>query len=774
MKKILLLGIIFTLNLFTVFSENVQNIDRPKVALVLAGGGARGFAHIPVLEILEAEGIPVDLIIGTSAGSLIGGFYCAGYTPEQIRTLLTDLDWEKVFTDNPQSPFEDYLNSNSKQFAVLSVNLTKNGSKGLITGQYVYNLFRSYLGKIPSFIDFDSLHIPFRAVAADLLTGETVILSQGDLAESMRASMSLPTIFEPVLIGNRYLIDGTVTNNVPIKAAKDLGYDIVIVSDISVPMEDDPDAFESSPVMAAAQMLTMQLNNVTQTQTEYADLIITPDIKKYGTMDYLKANEIIKKSRASVKNYEPQLKEIKERIYGKEKPVEASNENISSPEMIISKLNKKNINPGYYDTLPFLKVDTLYVYGGTTNDEIYISKLFENIKGQDLTPETIDNFLDKIYDTGDFKYVSFNILETENSNALIVTLTPTHKEDRLLLISGKYDGVVSEESVSAFELSGDLQFRNLSGKGSALSIKIDGINTLDFGISYLQPIGNILYLKAGGYFSANQEIITSGFTKTNLYGFREEIYTFSFDTGIHFNKNHILTTGLGWGYFTSSGKYEEVTGTTKTYGKNISIYVDYIFTNLDRRIFPTKGFFVDVNLNNLFPYQSGKLEESWISPLPMIPVFKSDFTAAIPISDKVSIIYSMEVGTNPTQTLKSLKSFCARYAFNLSDRLYMPQILNKNYMGNHKISALLELQIQPKKQITVIGGQILFSLGLSTSGVWDYYKEIPDSPENLQWSTFGAAGIRISDGFGLKFRAGAGSVKGKIHPFVSINMGNFL
>lgn len=343
-----------------------------------------------------------------------------------------------------------------------------------------------------------------------------------------------------------------------------------------------------------------------------------------------------------------------------------------------------------------------------------------------------------------------------------------------MLVSGKYKGVVSEESVSSFELSGDIQFRNLSGKGSVLSVRVDGINTLDFGISYLQPIGSILYLQAGGYFSANQEIITSGFKKTNLYGFREEDYVLRFDTGIHFNSRHTLTTGLNWSYFTSSGKYEEITGVSKTYGKNVSVYVDYIFSNLNRRIFPTKGFFVDVNLNNLFPVQSGKIQESWISPLPVIPVLKSDFIAAIPISGKVSLVYSMTAGTNPTQTLKDLKALCAKYAFNLSDRIYMPQILNKNYMGNHKLGALLELQIQPKEQITVLGGQILFSLGLSTSGVWDSYNEIITSPENLQWSAFTSGGVRINDGFGLKLRVGAGSINEHVNPFISVDMGNFL
>lgn len=774
MKRKIFTVIILTLQLLCIFPEDSEVLNRPKVALVLAGGGARGFAHIPVLELLEAEGIPVDMIIGTSAGSLIGGYYCAGYTPEQIRTLLTDLDWEKVFTDNPVSPYEKYLNANSKQAAILSLNLTKDGAKGLITGQYVYNLFRSTLGKIPSFMDFDDLYIPFRAVAADLLTGETVVLSQGDLAESMRASMSLPTIFEPVLIGNRYLIDGTVTNNVPIKAAKDLGYDIIIVSDISVPMENDPEAFDTSPVMAAAQMLTMQLNNATLPQTEYADLIIVPEIKEFGTMDYLKANEIIKKSRSSVKTYVPQLKKIKEKIYGTDKTAPESKEPITTPEAIISRLSGKEEKSSYYDRLPYLKADNLLVYGGSQSDENFAAKAFAGIKGVELKPDVINGFLSKLYSSGDYKYVGFNILETENQNTLLVTLTPSNRENRLLLVSGKYKGVVSEESVSSFELSGDIQFRNLSGKGSVLSIRVDGINTLDLGISYLQPIGSILYLQAGGYFSANQEIITSGFKKTNLYGFREENYTLRFDTGIHFNPRHILTTGLDWSYFTSSGKYEEITGVSKTYGKSVSIYVDYIFSNLNRKIFPTRGFFVDVNLNNLFPVQSGKIQESWISPLPMIPVLKSDFTAAIPISEKVSLVYSMTAGTNPTQTLKGLKALCAKYAFNLSDRIYMPQILNKNYMGNHKLGALLEFQIQPREQITVLGGQILFSLGLSTSGVWDSYNEIISSPENLQWSAFTSGGIRVNDGFGLKLRVGAGSINGFVNPFISVDMGNFL
>ncbi len=216
---------------------------RPKVGLVLSGGGARGAAHVGVLRVLRELRIPIDYIAGTSMGSIVGGLYASGMSVEELEEVVDTTDWFDVFNDSSR---RQYLSFRRKQDDVQVLSPIRIGIEkgkapfpaGLITGQKVSGMLRDYAITAAGIESFNDLPIPFTAVATDLATGEMVLLRSGSLAEAMRASMSVPGVFTPVEIDGRHLVDGGLVRNLPVDVVRAMGAEVVIAVDISTPLAD--------------------------------------------------------------------------------------------------------------------------------------------------------------------------------------------------------------------------------------------------------------------------------------------------------------------------------------------------------------------------------------------------------------------------------------------------------------------------------------------------------------------------------------------------------
>ncbi|MDH3925395.1 MAG: patatin-like phospholipase family protein, partial [Xanthomonadales bacterium] len=214
---------------------------RPKIGLVLSGGGARGGAHVGVLKALEEMNVPIDFVAGTSMGAIIGGLYASGYSADEIEKLLIETDWKKALTDKPARRDRTMRKKDlERQFLIpYRIGFNKGSLQlplGVIEGQHLDQVFHQMLLPVVGINDFDDLPLPFRAIATDLVTGEAVVLSSGSLANSLRASMSVPGVFAPVKIDGRLLVDGGMANNLPVNIVREMGADIVIAVDISTPL----------------------------------------------------------------------------------------------------------------------------------------------------------------------------------------------------------------------------------------------------------------------------------------------------------------------------------------------------------------------------------------------------------------------------------------------------------------------------------------------------------------------------------------------------------
>lgn len=286
------LALLITLSSLSLAAAEPQTSERETIGLVPAGGGARGIAHVGVIRALEEMQVPVDAVAGTSMGALVGGLYASGMSADDLYQVVTTMDWDLAFEDAvdrgelpPRRKSDDYDFPSDLNFAFkdgkLSIPL------GLIQGQQVRQIIKELMLGVAHVRDFDQLPIPFRAVAADIESGDAYVFSQGDVVTAMRASMSLPGLLAPVEHDGRLLVDGGVANNIPVDVARAMGVDRLIVVDIGTPLlkRDEID----SVVSVAEQMVGFltRKNSVQQLETLVdTDVLITPDLQGMGMLAF--------------------------------------------------------------------------------------------------------------------------------------------------------------------------------------------------------------------------------------------------------------------------------------------------------------------------------------------------------------------------------------------------------------------------------------------------------------------------------------------------------
>jgi NTE family protein len=272
---------------------------RPKVGLVLSGGGARGLSHVGVLKVLEQERIPVDAIAGTSMGAIVGGLYATGMNAAEIEAAVRAIDWENVFARrvdrqhlSQRRKEEDFEISPVIEFGVRDGELR--APVGAASSRGLESLLRRYTLPVRQVREFDRLPIPFRAVATDLETGAAVVLDRGDLALALRSSMSVPGVFSPTEVDGRILGDGGLVNNVPIDVARAMGVDVVIVVNIGTPLAGRESL--GSVVGITAQMINILTEqNVQRSLASMGarDILVAPPLGTFSSADFAKAEEAI-------------------------------------------------------------------------------------------------------------------------------------------------------------------------------------------------------------------------------------------------------------------------------------------------------------------------------------------------------------------------------------------------------------------------------------------------------------------------------------------------
>lgn len=389
-RRLILFLIITIASLSITPAQEADTLSQPKVGLVLSGGAAKGLAHIGVLKVLEEIGITPDYITGTSMGAVVGGLYALGYTADEISELNRKAAWEELLSD--RIPLNEVVFEEKHEYRRYIIGIPIRNYKiklpsGMIEGQQLEKFFADLMFPLPYLESYDSLPIPFRCMAVDLIYGNSVEFNSGYLAESIRASMSIPSIFAPESIDSMLLVDGGVIRNFPVDEVKKMGADLII--GVYVGFNDKvtkEDLFSLSDVLSRATVFFGIFDS--QEQMQLVDVLIQPDLKGLGATDFSRAKKI--------------------EVYGEVAALEIQNElyKLADSLGLTYKAVKKIQQPNQ------IFIDQIVV----ENERSFVSDNFiikrSRIKEKSyVTKENLSNAIDRIFGTQYFKKVTYNLQE---------------------------------------------------------------------------------------------------------------------------------------------------------------------------------------------------------------------------------------------------------------------------------------------------------------------------------------------------------------------------
>lgn len=546
-----------------IFSQTPTEAKRPKVGLVLSGGGARGFAHIGVIKVLEEEGIKVDYIGGTSMGSIIGGLYAMGYSIDSIEKISVSQDWDKILNDHIKREEMDFEEKYDEDTHVLSLQLKNKKISippGLVYGQNTLNLLSRLT--VPAFQshDFKDLNTPFLCMATDLLSGNAIKMDTGNLAVAIRASMSVPSAFVPIEYGPYYLVDGGLINNMPAKEVKAMGADILIGVDIQTPLYEKEEIENLVQVMS--QSIFLNSESTFQENIAEIDFLIKPEIDPFTSMDFNRADSLILRGEKKARQMIPQLRAFMDSV-GIE-PVDARR---------------------HYNTFP--KMDLLYVNRIVVNGIKKVDKdillINLNIKPESLIElKDLDERINLVYGT-----------------KLFYTITYNFKQDN----DGKVTLFIDVKEASTFRVNVGVHYNDYAKAGLLLNFTGRNVGIQNGRLSLDLVLGKTTRASA-------KYVVDHGFRPGfggdfDLFLQQGFLYDSQGKKALSFNMSIIQHHGYGLvsfknkyrfrlGYELESNYISQEISTInfdKTDNLSAIVFTDFVIDTYDKRYMPTKGNF---------------------------------------------------------------------------------------------------------------------------------------------------------------------------------------
>lgn len=379
---------------------------RPKIGLVLSGGGARGAAHVGVLKVIDEMKIPIDAVAGTSMGAVVGGLYASGMSANDIENLLTSVNWQDAFQDRPPRAELGYRRKqDDRNFLVrYALGVRDDGfvlPRGLVQGQKLEQVLRNAALPVAHIQDFDRLPIPFRAIATDLETGQLVQMSSGDLVTALRASLSAPGVFAPAPRDGRLLIDGGIVENLPIDTARKMGVDRLIVVDVSFPLYAREEL--ASPLEVTNQAFAILIRGRTLEQRAKLtpdDIIIDPPLGRYPSADFSRVPEALRAGETAAAAVRAQLAALS-----------------LSDEEYVRYLAARQVSVVTPPTIRFVRP--------SADSEEYaalIAATMSDIVDQQLDKDTVRDRLSSLYALDLFETIDYRLIEEDGREGVEVSL----------------------------------------------------------------------------------------------------------------------------------------------------------------------------------------------------------------------------------------------------------------------------------------------------------------------------------------------------------------
>ena len=562
--------------LFLFFCTHAQASEkktRPKIAVVLAGGGAKGTAHIGVLKALEEQNIPIDIITGTSIGSVVGGLYALGYSADEIKERMLSTNFNRGYSDAiPRENLRYRRKQQKDQFNIPLALGIQNGSvvmpTGALQGQSMNQILREIIGLVPEQSSFDDLAIPFRAIATDLSNRETIVIDSGDLTIAMRASSSVPGALAPEPYNGRLLVDGGISNNIPIEEAKRLGADIVIAIDISGHLKKQEDINGTLAVMS--QLTSFLTTEGTERQLEHLssqDILITPDVEDMSMTDFSIMPEAFAAGETAAKKHLTQLQHLS--ISKTDYAAYTKKKKAKLKQIVIS--SNKEISSIIIDNQSDVHID-------------YIEHYLNLSPGEDIKVNTVNEAVDRIYSSDEFQKVDVLITQDEDQNNTIILTTEAKSWGPNYLEFGiGWEEDITNDSV--FNLDIAYTATDLTDYGAQWRTQFEIGHEQAFRTEFYAPLVSTRWLYSRVAYDYETE-------HWNFFHMNTQLFRLD-------KKSHIVHLGLGWnfhqsGYIESgvaaeAGKISNTQIMSDLTYTSIAPYVLFGFDTLDSISFPTQG-----------------------------------------------------------------------------------------------------------------------------------------------------------------------------------------
>lgn len=713
---------------------------RPKTALVLSGGGAWGISHIGAIKVIEEIGIPIDIVVGTSMGSILGGLYATGYSADELISIIESTDWLDIFNEVPRTEYMPYLTLMDSARYAAHVNFDRSGFSlpgALLTGEKILRFLDTYLIGVPSPVSFDKLKRAFRAVATDLGTGERVVFSRGSLPDAMRASMSIPGVFTPWLIEDRYCIDGGVVDNLPINLAREMGADIVIAVDLLDTQSFKLKNVHREPFSALRRTVDIFTRINVEKQLSNADLVISVDMQGITILEFGKNKELYALGEAAALEKKDALEEMKSALFAGT-PVSGSSGAIQTAEGGTPALQARQKG---LDAKPSLRI-----FGATDRDQKRLMKLY-NAEDFSLDIESMKLLFEEVDRTGRYQSIRMRRDSPDEGSPVLITLSPKPPESNALRLSFTFQTTLSNYNSMGFNLTPGLVLNGLTTGASRLTFDVEVFNTPGFELQFMQPLNDYVSLKP---FFALQRILDNRFSDS--YQGNSVTYL---NTGIDVSVFPFSSTAAGIG-----GNFDHIItdySSNENIDDNFILHSYFSFLKTDSPIFPMKGAAAFFDYKMPF-YQSNT--ESFFN------VLNTEGFTAIPLGDPFSLALRWKGGTDFSFTSTGRSPFF--YLPSLTSRWLFPGSLS---IAEEKGSHVLGLGLEAKYRVNWMILPFYALLQFAEGGVLQDAENIAwDSV--FHWNASLGLGVRFNHAFGIMFRGGVHQGPDKrFSPFFALDVG---
>ncbi len=626
-------------------ADSIKVNEDLKVGLVLSGGGAKGFAHIGVLKVIEKAGVRIDYIGGTSMGAIVGGLYAAGYNATQLDSIFRTVDFDSLIQDNiPRNAKTFYEREDSEKYALtLPFDYFKIGlPKSLSKGQNFYNKFSELTSHVSNIRNFDKLPIPFFCIATNIETGKQVLLDKGYLPEAVSASGALPSVFSPIELDNIVMTDGGVVNNYPVDEIRAKGVDIVIGVDVQ-------DSLMTKEQLNSVTNILLQISNFRtinemKHKIKKTDIYIKPSVSGFSVMSFKEADQIIANGeKATNINYD-KLIAIKKR----QKP--------SKPRPILKK------NTHSFD------INKLTITGNQRYTRAYVRGKLKLKTLKTITYEKINEGINNLSATGNFDRISYRLLDNGEGKELKIILKESENK-MLLRFAIHYDNLYKSAALI------NVTKKSLLFNNDVLSFDMALGDNIRYNLDYYIDKG--FYWSIGMKYRYNQfdKNVTVDLNEFSINKINIEYTDFTAQLYVETLLKQTLSLGIGTEY----RRHKKITKTIKQESKNpryfdnsdyYSLFAYLKLDTYDNKHFPKRGFLFNGNINTYL------FSSDFLKQFKKFSIAKGKFGYATPLINKVSMNVELEaglkIGNTELQSLdfifggfgaKTLSNFIPFYGF---------------------------------------------------------------------------------------------------------------